>query len=155
MPEGFPPDIDQYLSQEAPAPGAPGSLVREADSYIEAVRGALNAKYAVLLAYIAYGDQLRVVDRDGLYKHFQDHVGDERDWIYQLHRTLASRGRRTSLSTYPSRLHPSQILAQCSKPSWHWNSGPSKRGVQSRMLLKPSRSALRSQGSRKRVHAWN
>lgn len=85
----IPQEIDQYLT-----PGTPGGGDGPApvDPYVAAVRGALDAKYAVLLAYITYGDQLRVVDRDGLYKHFQDHVGDERDWIYQLHRTLASRG---------------------------------------------------------------
>lgn len=89
---GFPPDIDQYLSQESPAPGAPDSPAPMADPYVEAVREVLNAKYAVLLAYIAYGDQLRVVDRDGLHRHFRDHIEEERDWIYALHRTLAARG---------------------------------------------------------------
>jgi hypothetical protein len=92
MPEGFPSDLDQYLHQEALAPSAQGASVKGSDPYVEAVHEVLNAKYAVLLAYITYGDQLRVVDRDGLYKHFQDHIEEERGWIYQLHRTLAARG---------------------------------------------------------------
>lgn len=87
MNEGLPQEIDQYLT-----PGAPDGAAVQPDPYVEAVRRALDAKYAVLLAYVTYGDQLRVVDRDGLYKHFQDHVDDERGWIYQLHRSLASRG---------------------------------------------------------------
>lgn len=94
MPDAFPPEFDQYLSPGAPTPEA----AEAADPYVAAVGRALDAKYAVLLAYIAYGDQLRVVDRDGLYRHFQDHVSDERDWIYQLHRGLAARG----VSHFPS-----------------------------------------------------
>jgi hypothetical protein len=85
MPEGFPPDLDPYLSSEASgSPDGPGPM---ADPYVGAVRGVLDAKYAVLLAYMAYGDQLRVVDRDGLHRHFRDHIEEERDWIYALHRT--------------------------------------------------------------------
>lgn len=90
MPE-FPPDLDQYLAPGAAPEGSPEAAGPAVDPYVGAVRGALDAKYAVLLAYVTYGDQLRVVDRDGLYKHFQEHVDDERGWIYQLHRSLASR----------------------------------------------------------------
>lgn len=94
MPDAFPPDLDQYLAPGAapPSEGAGTSTPEASDPYVEAVRGVLNAKYAVLLGYIAYGDQLRVVDRDGLYRHFQDHVDEQRSWIYELHRALAARG---------------------------------------------------------------
>lgn len=111
----FPPDIDQHLqapsgpeggagspppeaapTEAAPPPvGAPPEAAQE-DPVVAAVRAALDVKYAVLLAYITYGDQLRCPERDGLYTHFQTHVEDERDWIYQLHRNLASRGEEHS-----------------------------------------------------------
>ncbi len=50
----------------------------------------LAAKYAVLLAYMAYGDQLAFPTRDGLYQHFTTHAEEERKWIYELHRHSAA-----------------------------------------------------------------
>lgn len=95
MPDQFPSELDHFLAP--PAPGAEAAVV-QADPMVEGARAVLNAKYAVQLAYMAYGDQLRTSERDGLYKHFQEHMEDERGWIYQLHRLLAARGE----ANYPS-----------------------------------------------------
>lgn len=87
------PDFLQELDRLIAAPAQPeGTSETAARPYLDAVKDLLNAKYAVLLAYMAYGDQLTTVDRDGLYKHFQEHIDEERSWIYQLHRTLAAQG---------------------------------------------------------------
>lgn len=86
-------NIDQYLTPSAPEPPPVESIPAPTESpYVSAVRQVLDAKYVVLLAYVAFGDQLRTADRDGLYRHFQEHVEEEREWIYKLHRSLASMG---------------------------------------------------------------
>jgi len=83
--DDFPADIDGMLkAAEDPEP--------EPDPVPGLVRKLLSVKYAVLLAYVSYGDQLRGANRDGLYEHFQEHVKDERRSIYELNRHLASRG---------------------------------------------------------------
>ncbi len=74
----------------APEPPAPPALP-------QAIIGLLQVQYAVLLAYMTYGDQLQCIERDGLYEHFKTHADDIKSWIYELHRTLASMG----MESYP------------------------------------------------------
>lgn len=87
MPD-FPPELDQYLQPEASPPPPPDPEV----AVCAAIRPLLDAKYAVLLAYLVYGSSLRFPERDGLYEHFFTHADDEKKWIYELHRMLSARG---------------------------------------------------------------
>lgn len=66
-------------------------LARALTPELDPCRGVLLAKYAVLLAYMAYGDQLAFPARDGLYQHFSAHADEERKWIYELHRHSSAR----------------------------------------------------------------
>lgn len=91
-------EIDQYL-QQPPAPAAdPQAEVDQhlqappPQSVLDALQALVAKKYVVLLAYATYGDQLRCIERDGLYKHFGEHFDEERAWIYALHRMIAARG---------------------------------------------------------------
>lgn len=99
-------EIDQHLqpvADQAPAPDPQAQVdaylqTPQAPSLLDALQALVAKKYAVLLAYATYGDQLRCVERDGLFKHFGDHFAEERAWLYTLHRMIAARGG----TAYPS-----------------------------------------------------
>ena len=97
-------EIDQHLQAPADLASAPAPQVDpqaeidqhlqapQAPSVLDALQVLVARKYAVLLAYAAFGDQLRCVERDGLAKHFANHFEEERSWLYALHRMIAARG---------------------------------------------------------------
>lgn len=86
-PPAFPPELDPYLSPSAPE-----------DPLVASLTSLCEAQYAVLLAYLAYGDQLRCPERDGLYEHFQVHADEVRKALYRCHRRLASMGEEHQAS---------------------------------------------------------
>lgn len=83
-------DVDELLKlaleaeeAEEPAPvDSTGSILQEL----------VNAKYALMLAYAHYGDQLRDLARDGLHTHFNRHSAEEREQAYQLNKKLTALG---------------------------------------------------------------
>ena len=92
--------IDAHLQPQAPPEPAPDPQAAvdahlqapPPPTLVDALLVLVAQKYAVLLAYAAYGDQLRTTERDGLVKHFDEHIADERAWVYQIHRMIAARG---------------------------------------------------------------
>jgi len=60
--------------------------------HVPCLQKILSLKYTVMLAYIAYGDQLRAQWRDGIHDHFQEHLKNERDDIYQLNKKITALG---------------------------------------------------------------
>lgn len=57
---------------------------------IEVMKLLVGAKYQLIIAYINYGDQLRAVYRDGVFKHFQEHIEEERAQAYELAKKLTA-----------------------------------------------------------------
>lgn len=49
-------------------------------------------KYTLVVAYIHYGDQLRSFARDGIHEHFNQHLDEEREQLYQLHKKITALG---------------------------------------------------------------
>lgn len=49
-------------------------------------------KYTLVVAYIHYGDQLRAFARDGVFAHFNEHLDEEREQLYQLHKKITALG---------------------------------------------------------------
>lgn len=74
--------VEPKTPDAAPAAGA----------HVPCLQAILSKKYALLLAYIHYGDQLRAFCRDGIYQHFQEHIKEERDAIYQLNKKITALG---------------------------------------------------------------
>lgn len=85
-----PPPPDASAAIDAHLQGPPAEP--QGDPLIEALHALAQQKYGVLLAYMAYGDQLQTFSRDGISKHFHEHVGEEISWAYQIHRLLAQLG---------------------------------------------------------------
>lgn len=48
-------------------------------------------KYGLIVTYIHFGDQIRNLARDGLYGHFNQHLDEEREQLYQLNKKLTAR----------------------------------------------------------------
>lgn len=86
---GAPPP-DAAAAIDAHLQGPPGEP--QGDPLIDALHSLAQQKYGVLLAYMAYGDQLQTFSRDGISKHFREHVEEEVDWSYQIHRILSQLG---------------------------------------------------------------
>lgn len=59
---------------------------------VELLTQILSKKYALLLMYVSYGDQLREMFRDGVYAHFQEHIEEERQSIYAINKKLTALG---------------------------------------------------------------
>lgn len=56
------------------------------------------AKYTLIAAYIHYGDQLQSFSRDGLFKHLNEHLDEEREQLYQIHKKIVALGSGTKPS---------------------------------------------------------
>mgnify|MGYP000929533683 CR=1 FL=1 len=67
-------------------------LGQRGSPHLPCLQEILSRKYTIMLAYIAYGDQLRAEWRDGIYEHFQEHIKNERDDIYQLNKKITALG---------------------------------------------------------------
>lgn len=60
--------------------------------HVETLKEILCKKYTLLLMYMSYGDQLREFFRDGVYDHFQEHIEEERESIYNLNKKITALG---------------------------------------------------------------
>jgi len=76
----------------AHASGAPPKSAPSGSEHVACLQAILAKKYALLLAYVSYGDQLRSICRDGVFEHFQEHIKEERDAIYQLNKKITALG---------------------------------------------------------------
>lgn len=72
-----------------------------ASAHVPCLQAILAKKYALLLAYVAYGDQLRSLCRDGVFEHFQEHIKEERDAIYQLNKKITALGGDAAVAPEP------------------------------------------------------
>jgi ferritin len=87
--------LNELLSKSPQAPEKDGA------EHLACLQSILTKKYALLLAYISYGDQLRAFGRDGVYEHFQEHIKEERDTIYQLNKKITALGGDAVVSVDP------------------------------------------------------
>lgn len=60
------------------------------DAIIALLNNILMSKYKIMLTYIRNGDVLLSLSRDGIFKHFAEHIEEERDSIYQINKKLIS-----------------------------------------------------------------
>lgn len=77
--------VFSYLNTEADIP-------KPNKEAIDVMKQLVGEKYRLILAYINYGDQLRATYRDGIYKHFQEHIDEERAQAYELAKKLTALG---------------------------------------------------------------
>lgn len=75
-----------------------------AGAHVPCLQAILSKKYALLLAYIHYGDQLRAFCRDGIYQHFQEHIKEEREFIYELNKKITALGADAHADPAPTAL---------------------------------------------------
>lgn len=61
-------------------------------SVVNGLRTLLSIKYQLMLTYMNYGDSLQHIARDGIYKHFQEHIEEERAHAYELAKRLSALG---------------------------------------------------------------
>lgn len=89
--------LTELLKDEAP----PHDIDQPKADHVVCLQRILSKKYTLLLAYIAYGDQLRVYARDGVFEHFQEHFKEERDAIYQLNKKITALGGDADVAPAP------------------------------------------------------
>lgn len=101
------PFLDDMLGDVPPAQEA-GACHADApgESVVPQLQAILAKKYELMLAYIHYGDQLCAFFRDGVYKHFQEHVAEERAGIYELHKKIIALGGAATLNATDGPLCP-------------------------------------------------
>lgn len=75
--------------------------------YVSTLTQLVSKKYQLILAYIHYGDQLRSFARDGIFGHFQEHLDEERDQLYQLNKKLTALGSDAPCA--PEQVPPVQL----------------------------------------------
>ena len=69
-----------------------GASAQEVDGLIEVLQGNLRSEISMIHAYWTYMGMLRSLHRDGITKHFEEHVQDEIDHMYILMRRIVSLG---------------------------------------------------------------
>jgi hypothetical protein len=98
------------------------------DPTVSLLKHLLGAKYQLIIAYMNYGDQLRSLHRDGIYRHFQEHIAEERGQAYEIAKRLTALGQDgpasvpfvpiVSLDDVPAVLKQLQVLEQASVDLW-------------------------------------
>lgn len=61
-------------------------------SKLACLQNLVPAKYTLIAAYMHYGDQLQSFSRDGLFKHLNEHLDEERKQLYQIHKKIVALG---------------------------------------------------------------
>lgn len=83
-------EIPQSHGYEVPEPRGHYSItvihgvIPASDSRVSTLCAVVKLKNTLVLAYMTYGNTLKSPFRDVIYKHFQDHLKDEMDAIYNL-----------------------------------------------------------------------
>lgn len=86
------PFLDDLLNEHYGTPPVANHVENHVDNHVLCLQEILSKKYGLLLAYIHYGDQLRILSRDGVYHHFQEHIAEERSYIYELNKKITALG---------------------------------------------------------------
>lgn len=89
--------LDELLAKSTAGAGS-GT---KSESHVPCLQAILSKKYALMLAYISYGDQLRALSRDGVYAHFQEHITQEREAIYELNKKITALGGDAAVQPDP------------------------------------------------------
>ena len=61
-------------------------------SNLDRLKELARHKYALIITYIHLGDQLRDKARDGIYAHFNTHLNEEREQLYQINKKVTALG---------------------------------------------------------------
>jgi ferritin len=78
-------------------PQEPIKVAKDSAKQIELLKKLLGAKYKLILSYIHYADCLRDLSRDGLAKHFEQHVKEERANAYEISLRLTGMGEKVTV----------------------------------------------------------
>jgi len=65
---------------------------------VQTLKKLLSLKYQLMLTYVNYGDTLQHLARDGIYKHFQEHIEEERTHAYELAKRLSALGESAEVT---------------------------------------------------------
>lgn len=68
---------------------------------VNSLKNLLSLKYQLLVMYMNYGDVLQHVARDGIYEHFQEHIKEERQHVYEISKRLSALGEVVEVSFTP------------------------------------------------------